>query len=302
MAHPTSSQPRVLWREPLPWLQSFWKFSRPHTIVGTTLSVWALAAIATPLPDLATVLLAWLACAGGNIYIVGLNQLADIDIDAINKPQLPLAAGEFTPAQGWRLVLLSGLAALSLAAFGGLWLLLTVGVSVAIGTAYSLPPVRLKRFPLLAALCIFSVRGVVVNLGLFQHYANGLTPAVWTLTAFVLVFTVAIAIFKDVPDLEGDKRYGIATYAIALGKPAIFQLARGTISACYVGVAIAAIVLPRLNAPLAVVGHLVLLGALWWRSRAVNLDDNVEIARFYQFIWRLFFLEYLFFPAVCWFA
>ena len=34
-----------------------------------------------------------------------------------------------------------------------------------LGTAYSLPPFRLKRFPILAAFCILVVRGSLVNLG-----------------------------------------------------------------------------------------------------------------------------------------
>ena len=30
----------------------------------------------------------------GNLFIVGINQIYDIDIDQINKPFLPIAAGE----------------------------------------------------------------------------------------------------------------------------------------------------------------------------------------------------------------
>lgn len=36
--------------------------------------------------------------------------------------------------------------------------------SVALGTSYSLPPLRLKRFPFLAAFCIIAVRGALVRL------------------------------------------------------------------------------------------------------------------------------------------
>lgn len=39
-----------------------------------------------------------------NVYIVGLNQLYDIDIDKVNKPNLPLASGEFSVATGIILV------------------------------------------------------------------------------------------------------------------------------------------------------------------------------------------------------
>jgi homogentisate phytyltransferase/homogentisate geranylgeranyltransferase len=54
-----------------------------------------------------------------------------------------------------------------------------------------------------------------------------------------------------------------------------------------------------INSSLAIVAHLLLLLLLWWRSRGVNLEDKSEISRFYQFIWKLFFLEYLIFPLAC---
>ena len=66
------------------WISSLWKFSRPHTIIGTSLSVLALylISLATVNIDnslfsdwnLELMLAAWIACLCGNIYIVGLNQ------------------------------------------------------------------------------------------------------------------------------------------------------------------------------------------------------------------------------------
>lgn len=45
--------------------------------------------------------------------------------------------------------------------------------------------------------------------------------------------------------------------------------------------------------------HLAALVLVWWRSQDVDLQDKVAIASFYQFIWKLFFLEYLMFPTAC---
>jgi homogentisate phytyltransferase/homogentisate geranylgeranyltransferase len=39
-----------------------------------------------------------------NVYIVGLNQIYDIEIDKVNKPYLPLASGEYSSATGIALV------------------------------------------------------------------------------------------------------------------------------------------------------------------------------------------------------
>ncbi len=293
-------------------LHSLWKFSRPHTIIGTSLSVLALYLLTILTTNTSItgtnflqMLGVWITCSFGNVYIVGLNQLVDVDIDKINKPHLPLAAGDFSQKQGELIVAISGISALILAGFFGVWLLATVTISLIIGTAYSLPPIRLKRFPLLAALCIFTVRGVIVNLGLFLHFSQKLTGQeflnlpVWILTLFILVFTVAIAIFKDIPDLEGDKKYQINTFTILLGKAAVFNLARWVITICYIGIIVGGFSLRfSVNYSYLMSGHLFLLGLLWWRSQNVDLEQKKEIVSFYQFIWKLFFVEYLLFPSI----
>lgn len=300
------------------WFYALWKFSRPHTIIGTSLSVLGLFLITySDVSDeisspyltahtLHPILGAWIACICGNIFIVGLNQLEDVAIDKINKPHLPLASGEFSLRTGQVIVTVTGVLGLLVAWLMGPFLFGMVGISLAIGTAYSLPPIRLKRFPFWAALCIFSVRGAIVNLGLFLHFSwvwRGslvIPPSVWVLTAFVLVFTFAIAIFKDIPDMEGDRQYHITTFTIALGKQRVFNLARWVLTGCYLGMVIAAIFwLPSVNSVFLISTHLVLLVLMWWRSLQVDLQDKDAIASFYQFIWKLFFLEYLIFPAAC---
>lgn len=309
---------------PLRWLYALWKFWRPHTVIGTSLSVLGLAVVAWaglepsppwPLGDrLEPLVAALLACLLGNLYIVGLNQLEDIAIDRINKPHLPLASGEFSVTDGRWLVALAGLGALGLALLGGPWLLATVGLSLAIGSAYSLPPLRLKRFPFWASFCILAVRGAVVNLGLFLHFSERLGQPlaipgrVWALTGFVLLFSIAIALFKDIPDIEGDRRYGIRTLSLNLGQRPVFNLARGTLTLGYLGMVALSPWITEINRPLLVSTHLMALAALWIVSFLVaplypnNPRATLSYPNFYQFIWKLFFLQYLIFPLACWLA
>ncbi|MBW4661290.1 MAG: homogentisate phytyltransferase [Drouetiella hepatica Uher 2000/2452] len=302
-------------RSPLSWLSAFWKFCRPHTIIGTSLSVLGIGVIAwartnqeVPYEFLLLMVPALIACLCGNVYIVGLNQIEDVEIDRINKPHLPIASGEFSRRLGWAIVLTSGILALVLSAGSGLFLMATVWISLLIGTAYSLPPIRLKRFPVWASLCIFSVRGAIVNLGLFLHFNQKLgeppqIPAtVWALTLFVLVFTFAIAIFKDIPDLEGDRLYHITTFTVKLGQRSVFNLARWVLTVCYGGMVAAGLVISGVNSAFVVGWHLVALILLWATSLKVNLQDQKAIAQFYQFIWKLFYLEYILFPLACYLA
>jgi homogentisate phytyltransferase / homogentisate geranylgeranyltransferase len=324
---PPRSQPIKFTQHPLAWLYAFWKFSRPHTIIGTSLSVLALylitwAGVRTEVEgsggwadlffNAPAILPPLIACLCGNVYIVGLNQLEDVAIDRINKPHLPLASGEFSRSQGWFIVLVMGGLALVLSALQSQALMATVWISLLIGTAYSLPPLRLKRFPVWASLCIFSVRGAIVNLGLFFHFQEvlgagevgpgGILPSVWALTVFIIVFTFAIAIFKDIPDLEGDRRYQISTFTVRLGQKAVFNLSRWVLTACYLGMILAGALIPGVNTPFLVVTHGVALLILWRLSFKVNLESKPSIAQFYQFIWKLFFLEYLLFSTACLFG
>ncbi len=227
---------------------------------------------------------------------------------------MPIASGEFTKRHAQRLVGLAGGLAIALALISqNIYLMLTIGLSLVIGTAYSLPPVRLKRYPFWASVCILVVRGAIVNLGLYLYFATQLelgtaVPVrVWALTLFVLVFSFAIAIFKDIPDLEGDRQFNISTYTLRLGRKRVFSLARWVLTACYGGLIVAAPFLPGVQ-------PLFLMGAqgsgilyFWWLSRRVDLDPSptqkdISYPDFYQFIWKLFFVEYLIFPLACWLA
>ena len=140
-------------------LKILWQFSRPHTIIGSTLSILSIFAIALGTTNwvyidpllLPLSLLTALTC---NIYITGLNQWSDIEVDKINKPWLPIAAGTLSKDNALRIVLVCGIISLATSAYLSLpffGLILTI---IAIGTAYSLPPLKLKRSHILAAAAI----------------------------------------------------------------------------------------------------------------------------------------------------
>lgn len=291
--------------------RAFYQFSRPHTILGTSLSVVGLYAIALTDGNLADARWgpfagALVACLAANVYIVGLNQLTDIDIDRINKPYLPLAAGHYTVRTATLLVFGCLLVALVVALGRGLFLSITVVGSLLLGTAYSLPPVRLKRFPFWAAFCIFAVRGVLVNLFLYLHFAAalhgraGLPPKIWGLALFMFGLSLVIAWFKDIPDMEGDRRYEIATLTLRLGPRRVFDLGRGLLTACYLGLAVAGLIgIPDVNGAVLAGSHLVLLGVMWRAGAGIDPADKTAMTRYYMTVWGLFFAEYLVYPLAC---
>jgi homogentisate phytyltransferase/homogentisate geranylgeranyltransferase len=287
-------------------LTTFIRFSRPHTIIATSLQVTGLFILAGGLEQadsgaLLILLIAYVSCLGANIYIVGLNQLQDIEVDRINKPYLPLASGEYSPTQGRWIVAGTGLIALAAAVSQGGYLLLTVGVSMIIGTAYSLPPLYLKGRAFLAALSIAFVRGLVTNFGLYLHFHQSLNlgkPIPWllvgALSLFFFGFGLVIALYKDLPDLLGDRQFGVRTFTVRLGQRRVFNLGRWLLTGFYLIPILAGILLlPGLNGLVLILSHLFILAVFWRSSQGVDLADAASVTRFYLLLWGLFYIEYL---------
>src|SRR5215216_5778715 len=308
---------RIGARVPAAWLGApltLWRFSRPHTLVGTTISILGIYAIAAAeLPGVALgdgvtdLALTVLAGAAVNIYIVGLNQCEDVEIDRINKPWLPIPAGRLSLSAAWWLVIASGVLAPGLAVTQGWVEVAAVAAALAIGTAYSSPPLRLKRFPAAAAASISVVRACVVNVGVYLHFASSiagrgeLSPLpgpIVALTLFVLPFSFAIAVLKDVPDAEGERRFRIATFTVRLGPQVAFRIGMAALTVGYLGMALLGpLMLDSASPWILALGHLAFLAALWLLALQVNPRDAASFGRFYMRVWALFFVEYLLMPV-----
>ena len=290
-----------------------WRFSRPHTVMGTTVSVVGLFTIVAADVDglgagEAAFHLFWTLVAGlaVNVFIVGINQISDVEIDRVNKPFLPIAAGELTVERAWWIVIACAVLPLLLAATQGALELAAVAAALGIGVAYSVPPVRLKRFAILASLCVSGVRSAIVNLGVAGHFTSAFTgqttipDAVWALTAFVLPFSIAIAILKDVPDAEGDRLGRIATFTVRYGPRAVMRAGVGILVVAYLGMAILGPLLVDDAAPAVLAAtHLAALALLLFWMRGVEPSDPRNFTRFYMRVWQLFFLEYAIVPVSC---
>ena len=80
-----------------------------------------------------------------------------------------------------------------------------------LGLIYSVPPVRTKQNPLLAGLTIATVRGFLLNFGVYYAVKDAVGAAFqWSskvsfVARFMTIFATVIAVTKDLPDTEGDK-------------------------------------------------------------------------------------------------
>lgn len=290
------------------------KFTRPHTIRGTIIGSLAgctraliEASYAIDLALIPRAILGMLALLLGNAFIVGINQIYDVRLDKINKPFLPLAAGEMTPRAAWAIVVSSavcGLAIVRLNFSRLIFGLYAFGMSV--GMLYSVPPFRFKRYPPLAAITISCVRGFLMNFGVYHATKSALgVPFAWSppitfLAAFMTVFACVIALSKDLPDIKGDSIEGVPTFASRLGPKKMVNVVVAMLSINYICAIATAVFAPAgaFNRLVLGLGHLALGAWLLFYKRKVIPENLDSIKNFYRFIWKLFYAEYLLFPFI----
>jgi len=323
----------------IPFPLVVWRFTRPHTLIGSALAIPAIHMLAAPTVQsifsanmLKSTLYAMVPALLMNLYITGLNQITDVEIDKINKPYLPIANGDLSLNNAKIIVALSLIGSLTLGIahplYGTNGLNFALWGSAILGTMYSLSPFRLKRFPILAAFCIVAVRGTVVNAGFYAHAlaaafsstaTSGTTTVLQCLSndlkcqlssLFFGVFGIVIALMKDVPDIEGDKHANIRTFTVRVGQKAIFHTMRRLVSllfysfglgfagGSYLAIAqnsVESSYIPAFRAGIAFVAF-----RFGWKARQegknVNAEDNKEVFSYYMYLWKLFYASYLVLP------
>jgi homogentisate phytyltransferase / homogentisate geranylgeranyltransferase len=283
-------------------LKILWQFSRPHTIIGSLCSITALYIIACKGNNLGThihsyllTLIAALAC---NIFIVGINQLADVEMDKINKPYLPLAAETLSRKKALAIVYAALAICLVVALIASFFYFGLIVVILLIGVAYSLPPLYLKQHHLPAALAITLVRGFLVNIGIFLHFQKKIDghysiPAyMWCLTLFIMAFSVSIAWFKDLPDTEGDKKFKVKTLAVLYSRKVALWCGVTFTALAYLYVLYWSTTMQLYFLQIA---HVILLILFLANVFSVKLQVPISVKKFYLRFWVFFFAEYFVF-------
>ncbi|KAG5590446.1 hypothetical protein H5410_040960 [Solanum commersonii] len=290
-----------LWRTQL---NAFYQFSRPHTIFGTIIGITSVSIL--PIKSLADIsptfflglLKALIPSLLMNVYVVGLNQLFDVEIDKVNKPSLPLASGEISMKRGITIVITS------------LLMSFCMGIkfqSPPLLAALILPFLRWKRNASLAAICIMVVRAIIVQFAFFAHIQKYVlvrpilyTRSLFFAVTFMCIFTAVIALFKDIPDVNGDRNFGIQSFSVSLGQERVFWLCISMLVAAYAAAMVigATTTTTLSNKVVTVLGHFLLACFLLFKAQSVDMSSQVSITSFYMFIWKLLYAEYLLIPFV----
>lgn len=210
---------------PALWLE----LSRPFTLVAPALGVvsGAVTAAGAAPRDHWTADLVLYTAIGALMAMVlngannALNQIYDLEIDRVNKPQRPLTSGRLSIRDAWTFTWTAYAAALVLAWFvapGGrrecFWI---VVVATILTFVYSVPPLRTKQRGIWANVTIAIPRGVLLKVAGWSCVKTiwGVEP--WFIGAIFGLFLLGASTTKDFADMEGDRRGGCRTLPILYG-------------------------------------------------------------------------------------
>jgi 4-hydroxybenzoate polyprenyltransferase len=150
-----------------------------------------------------------------------LNQICDLEIDRVNKPDRPLPSGRLTLRTAWIFVTWAYATAIVLAwivAPGGrrecFWIVL---VAAAMTVLYSVPPVRTKRHGVLANVTIAIPRGVLLKVAGWSAVKTVAGVEPWFIGGVFGLFLLGATTTKDFADIEGDRLGGCRTLPIVFG-------------------------------------------------------------------------------------
>ena len=192
-------------------LKNYWQISRPLNVFITMVTIFVAAFISPHFQAgyklYLAILIAGLMTAGANI----INDIYDIEIDRINKPQRPLPSGRVKPKEAWLYFALSYLISLLLSVFCGLAMFL---VALLIGLLLIVYSAKLKRTVLWGNLSVSLATAVAFIYGAMSvgYWQAGIIPAV-----FAFLFHLGREIIKDMQDLEGDLQHQSITFPAKFG-------------------------------------------------------------------------------------
>jgi 4-hydroxybenzoate polyprenyltransferase len=147
------------------------------------------------------------------------NQIYDLDIDKINRPDRPLPSGKLTvnEALGFAFVVYA-IGLLIAFAISPSFFIVTA-LCLIITTIYSTPPIWLKKRLIVSNMtiafcqsCLFLLAGWVIF-----PFANPFEPTLWFIGIFLFIYLIGACGTKDFTEVEGDRKFGIKTLPVLYG-------------------------------------------------------------------------------------
>ncbi len=206
-------------------LALYWEFARPFTLIAPALGMLSGAVTGFGAEGglqldrllvfnmlMGTAMAALLNAASNT-----LNQVTDLEVDRVNKPERAIPSGRITVPEALGVTAVYFVAAMALA-----WLVniqcFVLALSAAIlTTAYSVPPLRTKARGIWANITIAVPRGVLLKVAGWSCVRSVLAPEPWYIGLIFGLFLLGASSTKDYADIEGDRAGGCRTLPIIYG-------------------------------------------------------------------------------------
>ena len=148
-----------------------------------------------------------LTAAAGNV----INDIFDLEIDKINRPERPLPKGKISKNEATVFYIFLNTLALIGSYIINLNAFLTVLFTVILLFVYSY---KLKKIPLVGNFIVSFMTGLAFVYGgiAVQNYSLAIIPAL-----FAILINFVREIVKDIEDIEGDSKSGITTFPFKYG-------------------------------------------------------------------------------------
>jgi 4-hydroxybenzoate polyprenyltransferase len=208
-------------------LQLYWEFARPFTLIAPALGmlsggITALGARHDPLHVSGSLLLkialGTLMAAALNAASNGINQVYDLAIDRVNKPGRPIPSGRLRIPEANLVTLVLYGVAMALAAAVNRQCFVLAAAAAVLTIIYSVPPLRTKRFGVLANITIAVPRGLLLKVAGWSAVrpilGNG-EP--WFIGLVFGTFLLGASTTKDFADMKGDAADGCMTLPVRYG-------------------------------------------------------------------------------------
>ncbi|MFH1857532.1 MAG: UbiA family prenyltransferase, partial [Candidatus Omnitrophota bacterium] len=195
-----------------------WKLIRPFTLLAPAVGFFSGAVIGSrgfpPAYALLGIASAVFLNAASNVV----NQIFDLEIDRLNKPDRILPSGKLSVRQAtWIAVVFSILAFAAAYLVPNKQFFAIVLLAAFITFFYSSPPLRVKRCPFLANFWIAIPRGTLLLVSGWASVRDVWDGEIWVIGALFGLFVFGATTTKDFSDVEGDRRYGCLTLPALLG-------------------------------------------------------------------------------------
>jgi 4-hydroxybenzoate polyprenyltransferase len=234
-------------------LSAYVALARPFTLLAPAMGMLAYGMAAAGFggefrmeaDDARNVALGVFVAALLNVASNAVNQIFDVEIDRVNKPDRPLPSGALSMAEAWTVTVLAYAGSLAVSALIHPTLLWIVAFTALLTYAYSGPPFRTKRHWAFANLTIATPRGFLLPVAGWMAVAlprgDAIPVDLWILAGASGLFVAGAASTKDYADMKGDAAGGCVTLPIRFGVEKSVNIVAPFLVVPWVGLALAAL-------------------------------------------------------------